>query len=45
MKHSPHDEELIRQSIAAGPNDGEGLTIFDARTSSAATGNRIMVQK
>jgi hypothetical protein len=40
-KHSREDELLIQESMKCGPTDGN-LTIFDARSFSAATGNKIM---
>ncbi|CAI8000495.1 Myotubularin-related protein 1 [Geodia barretti] len=40
-KHSREDELLIQESMKCGPPDGN-LTIFDARSFSAATGNKIM---
>ena len=42
MQHSKEDELLIQASLDCGPPDGH-LTIFDARSFSAATGNKIMV--
>ena len=41
-KHSTADEQLIEAAIASGPSNGH-MTIYDARSFSAATGNKFMV--
>ena len=42
VQHSKEDEQLVQAALSCGPQDGH-LTIFDARSFSAATGNKIMV--
>lgn len=42
MQRSKEDEQLVQAALSCGPQDGF-LTIFDARSFSAATGNKIMV--
>ena len=41
-QHSKEDELLIQAALESGPREGH-LMIFDARSFSAATGNKIMV--
>ena len=41
-QHSKEDEQLVEAALQCGPPDGH-LMIFDARSFSAATGNKIMV--
>lgn len=41
-QRSTPDEQLIEAAIKAGPQDGH-MFIYDARTFSAATGNKMMV--
>ena len=43
LQHSQADEDLMLRALAAGPEQGH-LTIYDARTFSAAAGNKIMVR-
>ena len=42
LQRSTQDEQLIEAAINAGPPDGH-MFIYDARTFSAATGNKMMV--
>lgn len=42
VQRSKEDEQLVQAALTCGPQDGH-LTIFDARSFSAATGNKIMV--
>ena len=43
LQHSTADEQLIQSALDCGPCDSH-MTIFDARSFSAATGNKIMVR-
>lgn len=42
-QHCEEDEHLLRAALDAGPLDGH-MMIFDARSFSAAAGNKFMVR-
>ena len=43
LQHSTADEQLIQSALDCGPCDSH-MTVFDGRSFSAATGNKIMVR-